>query len=204
MCKICTLKNYSGDSNKDQVRFKWHLNTLRAYEYPTQMAYSPKMIVVSYYCDNLFLKQSVPTVCFTHMGISPLQWDALLIQGILYKIGNVISFCKHDNCSELCNFSGYMSTLPEGDETMLHSVHIVIIWRMAISDIPVPICWRIHRWSYPTTAVWRILGRLYPTAVDVVSRGIPHSESVNTLHFRDCTLFEGSLIKIYFISCLTF
>ena len=33
----------------------------------------------------------------------------------------------------------YVSTLPGGDETMLHSVHIVIIRRMAISDIPVPI-----------------------------------------------------------------
>ena len=30
--------------------------------------------------------------------------------------------------------------LPGGDETMVHSVHIVIIWRMAISNIPVPIC----------------------------------------------------------------
>ena len=89
----------------------------------------------------------------------------------------------------------YVSALPGGDETMLHSVHIVIIQRMAISDIPVLICWLIHRRSYPTTVVWRIFGRLSPTVVDVVSRGIPHSESVNTLHFRDLTLFEGSLIK---------
>ena len=89
----------------------------------------------------------------------------------------------------------YVSALPGGDETMLHTVCIVVFWRMAISDIPVPICWRIHRRSYLTTVGWRIRGRLYPTMVDVVSRGIPHSESVNTFHFRDLSLFDGSLIK---------
>ena len=33
-----------------------------------------------------------------------------------------------------------MSTLPGGDETMLHSVHIVGIRRLAISNSPVLIC----------------------------------------------------------------
>ena len=37
-------------------------------------------------------------------------------------------------------FLFYVSALPGGDEKMLHSVHIVVIWRMAISDIPVSIC----------------------------------------------------------------
>ena len=36
--------------------------------------------------------------------------------------------------------STYMSALPGGDEMMLHSVHVVIIRRMAISDTPVSIC----------------------------------------------------------------
>ena len=34
----------------------------------------------------------------------------------------------------------YVSTLPGGDETMLHSVHIVGRGRLAISGNPVPIC----------------------------------------------------------------
>ena len=85
----------------------------------------------------------------------------------------------------------YVSTLPGGDGRMLHSVHVVIIRGMAISDTPVSICRRISSWSYPTTAEWRIRWRLSPTAVDVVSRGIPHSESINTLHCRDLTLLEG-------------
>ena len=36
-------------------------------------------------------------------------------------------------------YINFLSALPRGDETMLHSVHIVVIWRMAISDIPVSI-----------------------------------------------------------------
>ena len=36
-----------------------------------------------------------------------------------------------------CN---YVSALPGGDETMLHSVHIVGVRRLAISDSPVSIC----------------------------------------------------------------
>ena len=98
-----------------------------------------------------------------------------------------------------CFVSIYVLALPGGDETMLHTVCIVVFWRMAISDIPVPICWRIHRRLYLTTVGWRICGRLYPTMVDVVSRGIPHSESVNTFHFRDLTLYEGTLIKINWV-----
>ena len=95
----------------------------------------------------------------------------------------------HTNCmkTKICS---YVSMLPGGDETMLHSVHIVGIRRLAISDSPVSICWRIRWWSYPTTVVGRIIG-LHPAVVDVVSRGIPHSERVNTLHCRDLTLFEG-------------
>ena len=131
-----------------------------------------------------------------------LELPVCLAQGVIWeraeKVSSVASLTNH-KC-----FWIYVSALPGGDETMLHSVHIVIIWRMAISDIPVSICWHIQWRSYPTTVIWRILGRLYPTAADVVSRGIPHSESINTLHFRDLTLFEGSLIKIYFISCLAF
>ena len=34
----------------------------------------------------------------------------------------------------------YVSALPGGDETMVHSVHIVGIRRLAISDSPVSIC----------------------------------------------------------------
>ena len=49
-----------------------------------------------------------------------------------------------------------VSALPGGDETMLHSVRITVIWRMAISDISVSICWCIHWRSYPTTVVWLI------------------------------------------------
>ena len=71
---------------------------------------------------------------------------------------------------------------PGGDETILHSVHIVVVWRIAIYDIRLSICWRIHWRSYPMAVVWRILGRLNPTMVDVLSRGIPHSKSINTLH----------------------
>ena len=35
---------------------------------------------------------------------------------------------------------GYVSALPGGDGTMLHSVHIVGVRRLAISDSPVLIC----------------------------------------------------------------
>ena len=90
----------------------------------------------------------------------------------------------------------YVSALPGGDETMLHSVHIVIIRRMAISDIPVPICWCIHRRSCPMTVVWRIFGWLSPTVVDVVSGGIPHSESVNTVHSLSARVFLVQIHKI--------
>ena len=90
-----------------------------------------------------------------------------------------------------------MSALPGGDETMLHSMHIVGIRRLAISDSPVSICWRIRWRSYPTTVVWCITGRRHPAAVvtgrrhpatvDVVSLGIPHSESVNTIYIMKST-----------------
>ena len=43
---------------------------------------------VNLYHDNLFMKISIPTVCFAHMGINPSTWDTLLIWGILY-------FCAH-------------------------------------------------------------------------------------------------------------
>ena len=38
------------------------------------------------YRDNLFLKRSIPTVCFAHMEINPSTWDASLMWWILYKI----------------------------------------------------------------------------------------------------------------------
>ena len=40
----------------------------------------------SSYCDNLFVKRSIPTVCLAHMGINALRQDALLIKGIINKI----------------------------------------------------------------------------------------------------------------------
>ena len=38
------------------------------------------------YCDNIFMKRIIPTVCFAHTGMNPPTWRALLMQGILYKI----------------------------------------------------------------------------------------------------------------------
>ena len=38
------------------------------------------------YCDNIFVKRSIPTVCFPHTGINPLTLHDLLMRGILYKI----------------------------------------------------------------------------------------------------------------------
>ena len=37
------------------------------------------------YCDNLFVKRT-PTLCFARIGINNYLLDALLIQGILFKI----------------------------------------------------------------------------------------------------------------------
>ena len=56
-----------------------------------------------------------------------------------YKYNEVITAHERLYLGNLL-YKCYVSALHGGDETMLHSVHIVIIWRMAISDIPVSIC----------------------------------------------------------------
>ena len=38
----------------------------------------------TYYCENIFLKRSIPTVCLAYMGIDPSTWNASLIQRILW------------------------------------------------------------------------------------------------------------------------
>ena len=48
----------------------------------------------SKYCDNIFVKRSIPTVCFVHIGIKPSTWGPLLIRRILWY----------------CNFSGKFNT----------------------------------------------------------------------------------------------
>ena len=47
---------------------------------------------------------------------------------------------RNHNSQYHCFGKSKKSTLPGGDETMLHSVHIVGIRRLAISDSPVSIC----------------------------------------------------------------
>ena len=47
---------------------------------------------VTKYCDNIFVKRSIPTVCFADMAINPLLWDALLIQRILNN--NLLWMCQ--------------------------------------------------------------------------------------------------------------
>ena len=54
--------------------------------------------------------------------------------------GSVVYFNQHYTTRKGNFVKGYMSALPRGDEAMLHSVRIIVIWRMAISDIPLSIC----------------------------------------------------------------
>ena len=60
--------------------------------------------ILKMYHDNVFLKRSITTVCFAHMGINPLTWDTLLIQGILYKVAikKVIFVTFNNICNIFC------------------------------------------------------------------------------------------------------
>ena len=54
---------------------------------------------------------------------------------------NLCHFLQNPKLLQTSNdgIAGYVSALPGGDETMLHSVHFVGIRRLAISDSPVSI-----------------------------------------------------------------
>ena len=47
------------------------------------------------YCDNIFAKRSIPTMCFAHKGINPSTWGASLIA--INKVNKCVTCKKGGN-----------------------------------------------------------------------------------------------------------
>ena len=105
--------------------------------------------IIGLICIICAIIQPIMALLRPHPGTRFLYLKSFFIFLFVTKYLN----CKQSNAKQSRNCPGsmlrcnkkkiienYVSVLPGGDETMLHSVHIVIIRRMAISDIPVPIC----------------------------------------------------------------
>ena len=44
-------------------------------------------IMITKFGDNIFVKRSIPTVCFAHLGINPLTYEFFLIQKKIPQAG---------------------------------------------------------------------------------------------------------------------
>ena len=71
----------------------WGLSLCKGAQNIVRIIFLFSKSVICIYHDNIFVKRSIPTVYFAHMGINPLAWHALLMRGILSEsaINKVIS-----------------------------------------------------------------------------------------------------------------